>query len=254
MCAGFEEDECETFRRLIEDIYPSGIISIVSDTWDLWRVLTEYIPRLKDKILARDGKLVIRPDSGDPVNILCGEPMPKDGNYTVHIEPKHKGTLRLLAETLKTDSNRAGLPLINKAAAIYGDSITVERAEQIMYRVVNELKLSPYNVVLGIGSYTYEYVTRDTYGFAMKATAVTRGGKLYNIFKKPVTDSGTKNSHKGIPCVYRTEWSTEEKPEYFCVQESKPEALDKCAFQKVYSGGWHLIEEKFDTIRKRVRE
>ena len=49
-------------------------MSIVSDTWDLWAVLTEVIPALKDDILARDGKVVIRPDSGDPVDIICGDP------------------------------------------------------------------------------------------------------------------------------------------------------------------------------------
>lgn len=250
MCAGYEESELETFRRLIEDIYPKGVISIVSDTWDLWRVLTDYIPQLKNKILARDGKLVIRPDSGDPVLILCGDPTCGPG--MLNRTSIQKGTLRLLAEKLGTTAG-PGLPMITKAGAIYGDSITPERAEEIMRRTVTELHLSPYNVVLGIGSFTYEYVTRDTYGFAMKATAVTRANVLHNIFKKPVTDNGDKNSHKGIPTVYRTTDSTEEKPKFFCTQESKPEALDNCAFQLTYKDGQLLVNEKFDTIRKRVR-
>lgn len=71
-CAGGDENEEETFRRLIEDVYPSGIISIVSDTWDYWNVLTNIIVNLKDKVMNRDGKVVIRPDSGDPVRIICG--------------------------------------------------------------------------------------------------------------------------------------------------------------------------------------
>jgi len=72
MCMGTKEDEVETFKRLL-NIYPTGILSVVSDTWDLWKVLTEILPKIKEQILARDGKLVIRPDSGDPVDILCGE-------------------------------------------------------------------------------------------------------------------------------------------------------------------------------------
>lgn len=72
MCAGGDEDEEETFRRLIEDVYPSGIISIVSDTWDYWNVLTNTLPKLKNKIMARDGKIVVRPDTGDPVKIVTG--------------------------------------------------------------------------------------------------------------------------------------------------------------------------------------
>ena len=71
MCAGTKDDEIGTFRNLMET-YPTGILSIVSDTWDLWKVCTEHVSTLKEEILARDGKVVIRPDSGNPVDILCG--------------------------------------------------------------------------------------------------------------------------------------------------------------------------------------
>ena len=71
MCAGSKEDELGTFKRLMKT-YPTGILSVVSDTWDLWNVITNILPQLKEQILSRDGKLVIRPDSGDPVDILCG--------------------------------------------------------------------------------------------------------------------------------------------------------------------------------------
>ena len=71
MCMGSNEGEFETFKRLITEIYPTGIISIVSDTWDLWKVLTDYLPRLKSEIMARDGKVMIRPDSGDPETLIC---------------------------------------------------------------------------------------------------------------------------------------------------------------------------------------
>jgi nicotinamide phosphoribosyltransferase len=94
MCSGGKEDEIETFRRLLET-YPTGILSVVSDTWDLWKVCTEHVVTLKEEILARDGKLVIRPDSGDPVDILCGD-------VTIAVEnggietPVSKGVIELL--------------------------------------------------------------------------------------------------------------------------------------------------------------
>ena len=75
MCMGDVTNEVETFRRLIEDVYPEGIVSIVSDTWDFWNVINPnggICAILKDKILARNGKVVIRPDSGDPVKIVTG--------------------------------------------------------------------------------------------------------------------------------------------------------------------------------------
>ena len=235
MCAGGKDDEFETFRRLIQDIYPTGIVSIVSDTWDLWQVLTDYIPRLKDSILARNGKVVIRPDSGDPVKIICGTNM-----YLQNAESE--GVLRLLRNVLGTD----GKGHINNAGAIYGDSITLDRARKILDGMI-KMRLSPYNMVFGIGSYTYEYVTRDTFGFAMKATAVRRNGKIIDIFKKPVTDDGLKTSLKGIPAVYK------HGNDYYVTDGNYPEALDNCAFRRVFSNGQLLIDEDFETIRKRVR-
>ena len=72
MCCGSQENEFETYKRLLTETYPSGILSIVSDTWDYFQVLTDFLPRLKDTILGREGKLVIRPDSGNPFDIVCG--------------------------------------------------------------------------------------------------------------------------------------------------------------------------------------
>ena len=81
MCAGSKEDELGTFSRLLKT-YPTGILSVVSDTWDLWNVITNILPQLKEQILGREGKLVIRPDSGDPVDILCGSGFPGHLNPT----------------------------------------------------------------------------------------------------------------------------------------------------------------------------
>lgn len=240
MCAGSQDGEFETFKRLLTEVYPSGIVSIVSDTWDLWQVLTDYVPRLRDTILARNGKIVVRPDSGDPVKIMCGDP----DSYGA----AHHGTLRLLAEALGVEERGPALPLIRNAGAIYGDSITPERAEQILYRCTKELKLSPFNCVFGIGSFTYEFCTRDNYGFAMKATAVVRNGKLVPIFKSPKTDGGEKKSHHGIPTVHR-----DASGAYTVKQDSDPSELDHCAFEKVFENGKLLVDPTFDEIRKRVR-
>ncbi len=254
MSAGGEDDEFETFRHLIEDVYPSGIVSIVSDTWDLWWVLTNYIPRLRESIWARTGKIVIRPDSGDPVKIILGNPAfaGVDHDYDCDSHPAQLGTLELLSQALGTIPGD-GLPMIRNAGAIYGDSITVERADDILGGIVRDLKLSPYNMVFGIGSYTYQMVTRDTYGWAMKATAVRRDGKVIPIFKKPVTDDGGKFSHRGILAAYRTEESTNERPDHFLVQDTTEAALNDCAYEKVFVDGKLLVDPSFETIRKRVR-
>lgn len=190
MCAGGDENEDETYRRLIEDIYPSGIVSIVSDTWDLWRVLTVTLLKLKEKILARNGKLVIRPDSGDPGLILCGDPDSPDPNV-------RKGVVELLWDVFGGTLTSTGHRLLDPhIGAIYGDSITLARQDEICRRLMEKGYAS--QCVLGIGSYTYQYNTRDTFSFAVKSTAVVIGGKLWPIFKKPKTDDGTKNSLRGL--------------------------------------------------------
>jgi nicotinamide phosphoribosyltransferase len=201
MCAGGKEDEVETFRRLLKT-YPTGILSVVSDTWDLWKVCTEHVVTLKDEIMSREGKLVIRPDSGDPVDILCGKEF---GGEMLKADwmpqPEHKGVIELLWDVFGGTVNEQGYKVLDShIGAIYGDSITIDRANEICERL--EAKgFASTNVVLGIGSFTYQYNTRDTFGFAMKATYVEVNGEGREIFKDPITDDGTKKSATGLLCV-----------------------------------------------------
>lgn len=145
MCAGGMEDEFETFERLINEIYPTGIVSIVSDTWDFWKVITDYLPRLKDTILARDGRVVIRPDSGDPVKIICGDPSADPGT------PEFYGAYELLGNIFGTTETEKGFKVLDThIGLIYGDSITLERQKQI-YSQLEDKGFAATNLVLGIG-------------------------------------------------------------------------------------------------------
>jgi nicotinamide phosphoribosyltransferase len=189
MCAGGKQGELETFNRLL-DLYPTGIVSVVSDTWDLWKVLAEILPALKDKILARDGKLVIRPDSGDPADVLCG----KDYAANPYV---NKGVVQILWDLFGGTVNAQGYKVLDShIGAIYGDSINDQRMTDILHRL-EQKGFASSNVVFGMGSYNYQYVTRDTYGFAMKATAATVNGVEHALFKDPVTDDGGKRSARG---------------------------------------------------------
>lgn len=226
MCAGGQQDEYETYKRLITQIYPKGFVSIVSDTWDLWNVLTDILPKLKHDIMNRDGRVVIRPDSGDPVEIICGintdpyldpsktfEELGDAGNglrfYGTRkiSKAQYKGVIELLWDTFGGTTTDKGFKLLDShIGAIYGDSITLDVAERICERLYKKKFAS--QCVFGIGSMTYQggqttpdkqyWVTRDLFGLAMKATYVEIDGKPRNIFKNPVTDSGTKKSAKGL--------------------------------------------------------
>lgn len=196
------EAEIEFFTRYITEIYPNGVCSYVSDTYDYWGVLTEVLPMCKDTIINRKenqyglAKVVLRPDSGDPVRIICGytEDEVVDGLTPEEI----KGSIQVLWELFGGTVNELGYKTLNqRIGLIYGDSITIDRATEILERLKNK-GFAADNIVFGVGSYTYQYVTRDTLGFAMKATYTEVYDKKINIFKDPKTDAGTKKSAKGL--------------------------------------------------------
>lgn len=197
MCS-YGQDELSAYKRLINEVFPTGILSIVSDTYDYWNVITNLLPVLKQDILNRDGKIVIRGDSGDPIKIICGDnEAPKDS-------PAYKGTVELLWDLFGGSINSKGYKVLDKhIGTIYGDSITVERCEEICKQLAAK-GFAVSNCVFGIGSYTYQFNTRDTFGFALKATHAVINGEEKFIFKDPKTDTGNfKKSQKGMCYVYR---------------------------------------------------
>lgn len=328
--------EMLTIRDLLEK-YPKGIISVVSDTFDLWKVVTKYLPQLKEQILTRDGKLVIRPDSGDPVDILCGvsrkykdlstyfpeavvlpeyfedslleevrEDTPhgelgvteyeniyivKGKLYKAKIhniswnrydkqyyyidmfekakitleelenKPEFKGVIELLWDIFGGTVNKQGYKVLNShIGAIYGDSITLERANEICKRL--EAKgFASTNVVLGIGSYTYQYNTRDTFGFAMKATYVEKYERIlgvdfiptirgYEIFKDPITDDGVKKSAKGLLKVIQGENGLELKDQISWEELKQEDNLLKV----VYENGKFTNKVSLTEIRNKINK
>lgn len=282
MCAGGAGDEIETFRRLMNKIYPTGILSIVSDTWDFWNVVTVMLPILKDEIMEREGKIVIRPDSGDPVKILTGYKVApygsnifngsrtteyeavvnEDGDYlTVDVtgnlitkitEAEAKGLIECLWDTfggitVKGSDGNVYKLLDEHIGAIYGDSITLDRQEQILSRLKDKC-FSSSNIVLGIGSYTYQYVTRDTHGFAIKATYAEVDGVGRELFKDPKTDDGIKKSAKGLLMV-----KSYNDGAMFKLEDQVTRTQQKRgALELIFRDGELLKEVTLDEVRKRV--
>lgn len=242
MCAGGKESEIDTYRRLL-DLYPTGIVSIVSDTWDYWKVLTETLPKLHESIMQRDGKLVVRPDSGDPVKVLVGDPDAPIGS------PQYKGTIEVLWDEFGGTITETGYKLLDShIGVIYGDSITEARATQILAGL--EAKgFATGSVVFGMGSYLYQYTTRDTYGFAMKATSIVIDGVQQAIFKDPVTDSGFKRSAVGRLAVVENE-----RGRLTLIDNATPEQEAESLLRPVWRDGNFIQTWGFDEVRGRVLE
>lgn len=288
-----EQDELETYRRLVTEVYPSGLVSIVSDTWDFWRVLVDYSSKLKQEILSRTpneqgmAKVVFRPDSGDPVKILTGyrfgvvssvkhdlemldamangveavfdvsankyyECTAHDTGWTTEFELKElrecevRGAVECLWDIFGGTTTSKGFKVLNeRVGLIYGDSITLERANAILARL-KEKGFASNNVVFGVGSFSYNYLTRDCFGFAMKATSGVVAGKRVDIVKDPVTDSGVKKSARGLLRV-------EHNGSSFVLHEQQDHIGEAAgALRSVYRDGKLLVETSLSEMRARV--
>ena len=304
---------------------PTGILSMVSDTWDLWNVITKELPELKDKLMQRDGKVVIRPDSGDPVDIICGTLRPHDArvmpvdstrdeiskqvsewasdawdgssvydeysvdirigntirhvvayyswdedenNYTPSIDeieigeardlsPAELGVVELLWGIFGGTVNSKGFKVLDShIGVIYGDAITNGRAYAIYSRLA-EKGFASNNVTLGFGAYTYQYVTRDTFGFALKVThgVLEKDGSDVEVmmFKDPVTDYGShcagKKSQKGMCIVTKSDDGKVRFTDGHTISESDNK---ENLLRPVFCDGKLLVDDDFETIRRRL--
>ena len=230
--------------------FKEGILSVVMDTFDITKVAKPgeggYCFDLKEQILSRNGKLVIRPDSGDPVEIICGHgrtELTEHENKAFYPEFYTKGLIECLWDIFGGTINEQGYKVLDPhIGAIYGDSITTDRQLEIYQRLA-EKGFASTNIVLGIGSYTYQFNTRDTFGFAAKGAWFENQGKGYNIFKDPISDDGTKKSLKGMICVTEDlEVLTE------CTKEQEAGGI----LQVIYEDGQFFNQITLAEIRSRI--
>jgi len=255
--------------------FDKGILSIVSDTFDLWKLITEFLPANKEQIMSRDGKLVIRPDSGDPVDIICGKELvfshnnPDGNGVTMKQNPNENerlGVVELLWNIFGGTINEQGYKVLDPhIGAIYGDSINLERQIQI-YERLEAKGFACTNIVLGVGSFTYQFNTRDTFGFAAKGawfeveehfrTVKDENGnythsetilKGYDIYKDPITDDGTKKSLKGLIQVVL------ENGEYQVNTQCTPAQEAEGVLQTIYEDGLFHNETSLTEIREKLK-
>jgi len=293
-------DEVRGFLTLITKKYPSGNISIVSDTYDFWNVISTVLPEIKPQILSRPGKVFIRPDSGDPVEVVCGRETKifltmaeakkyyhnngfaemrlgvifrlKDGSWwKVTREDDHSisayhpwkdiyeeytptvedlGLCEALWNEFGGTVNANGFKEHDSHIGItYGDAITIERCFKICKRL-RDKGFASINVSFGIGSFTYQYVTRDTFGFALKGIAEIMSGVFKKIQKLVKSEKNSfKKSPTGIPVVI---WD-ESKNNYAMIDNLTPEEADaygdKNLLKEFYKDGEFYYLNSWDEIK-----
>jgi nicotinamide phosphoribosyltransferase len=186
------EGEVDAMRNMLES-YPSGLVACVSDSFNIWRACKDYWgTQLKDLIKGRIsgdkfGRLVVRPDSGDPAE-TCTK------------------ILEILCEQFKEDviTTKTGHKLLPPyIRVIQGDGVDYETIPKIL----ESLKTAGFaadNLAFGSGGALLQKVNRDTFKCAFKCSEITIDGKVREVFKDPITDSG-KASKKGRLVLMKAE-------------------------------------------------
>lgn len=238
--------EVKFLKHYLTEIVPTGIASYVADSYDYYRIISEASKELKDVIMSREGKLVFRPDTGKPEDVVCGIPFVEEDNLKELLSGKHykdqgtipkviktekgyfslhliwssedteceayvygneipeaevKGSIEILWEIFGGTTNSKGYKELDPhVGLIYGDSINMNRAQEIFKRL-EEKGFACNNIVFGVGSYVMQMCTRDTFGFAMKATGTIIDGKSIPVSKDPKGDSGKKSANGFLKVV-----------------------------------------------------
>ncbi|MDR3182725.1 MAG: nicotinate phosphoribosyltransferase [Planctomycetaceae bacterium] len=224
-----QEHELDAMRNMLEK-FPSGTVAVVSDSFNIFDACSNlWGEQLKDEILKRNGTLVIRPDSGDPIQVLVkGQPNVFD----------------ILSEKFGCTVNKKGFRVLNdKVRVIQGDGIDFEMLDSILY-ALQQKGYSADNIAFGSGGALLQKLNRDTLKFAFKCSAVDVDGVAREVYKNPVTDKG-KQSKRGrlhlvnVEGVYRTKR----------IEESN--ASDDC-LAEVFRNGEILREYSFAEVRRNI--
>lgn len=239
MCSNFavDGDEITFLRRLLTEIYPNTSVSVVLDSYDYWNVIENILPQLKEEIMNHNGCMLMRGDSGDCVEVVT------------------KTVFKLWEEFGGMINGKGYKVLDPHVKAIYGDSITVQRCEQI-YRILEENGFACSNVALGVGSFSFQCIeedgilkpfTRDTFSSCIKATYCEIDGKPYPIFKDP-KEGGFKKSQKGCCVVSEEDGELQYRDELNWEEAASGENL----LQTVFKDGVLIKEQSLQKIRNRL--
>lgn len=219
-----EENELCAYEQVIGRAPDDAIVSVVIDSYDAIRAVDRYIGvELRDMILSRKGKVVLRPDSGDPKRM------------SVQV-------LESLAKSFGETENGKGYRLLNpKVGVIYGDYISLDMIKDIMQEVVGNRRFAPSNIVFGMGGALIQKVNRDTQSFAFKCSAIDINGEWYEVYKRPVGDE-RKASKRGKLSLVK------EGIRYKTVTDMNGTCVD--VMQTVFVNGEVIRDYTFDQVRK----
>jgi nicotinamide phosphoribosyltransferase len=224
------DGEVDAYRNLLEQ-FPTGIVACVSDSYDMMNAAANiWGGELKDMVMARDGVLVVRPDSGDPTV------MPLD-------------VIEVLMDKFGYTVNSKGFKVLpDQVRVIQGDGMNIETIKVLINNAIDR-GISVDNFAMGMGGGLLQKIDRDTMKYAMKANAIEIDGVWKDVYKDPITDQGKKSKRGRLALVKRDGvFTTIRQDELVRGAHGQEENY----LREVYKNGELLIEEDFATIRARA--
>lgn len=180
------EHEVDAYANMLDQFSgPNKMVAVVSDSYNIFEAVEHlWGTQLKERVMSNGGTIIIRPDSGNPVKVVCK-------------------TLEILMEKFSYTINSKGYRLLPPyLRLIQGDGISYATIKAILAEMAAN-KLSADNVAFGIGAELLQKLNRDTMEFAMKVSAVNINGVWHEVFKDPITGL-EKRSKKGRLALIKT--------------------------------------------------
>jgi len=208
---------------------PGSTVAVVSDSWNIFEAVEKiWGEQLRQEVVDSGATVVIRPDSGEPVEVV---------SRVAHI----------LGEKFGAETNSKGFKVLKNVRIIQGDGVNEQSIRAILERL-KAAGFSASNIAFGIGGALLQKIDRDTLKFAYKASAIVADGKLIEVYKQPITDAG-KNSKRGRLDLIKTETG-----EYQTVKLERADetAAERSQMQTVYENGELLVDDTLDAIRHRA--
>lgn len=177
MTAWGRENEVAAYRNLLEQ-HPTGLVACVSDSYDIYNATSNIWGReLKEMVEARDGTLVVRPDSGNPTIVPIK-------------------VIEMLMDRFGFTVNNKGYKVLPPCVrVIQGDGMNLGSIKKLVMNAIDR-GISVDNFAMGMGGGLLQKLDRDTLQYAMKASAIKINGVWQDVYKEPVGDGG-KNSKRG---------------------------------------------------------
>ncbi len=233
-----EPFEVKAFENML-DQFPTGLVACVSDSFDIIRACRDHWgTTLRDKILNRDGRLVIRPDSGDPVQTL-------------------KQIFHILWDKFGGTVNKKGFKVIDPhVRVIQGDGVNYESIIEILDMMVEE-GFAVENIAFGMGGALLQKVDRDTQKFAIKCSSIVINGEEVEVQKNPIeiNERGErvqsfKKSKAGRLKLIQHVDEYNNSDEYETIQHCKDFSGD--ILVNIFENGHILKEWTFEEVRERA--